>query len=148
MILTVSLKTAKTISKAGYDQETFLVWSHPWCYTHQEIEENGGTANPLKSLPYVENKNKGILIERSQVHGRENIPAPTTDELLEVLPWRLSVLKQSCDLLITKGPKKYSVRYIASYEFPARSSSTPTVHKLLPDALALCWLGLTKEELI
>ncbi len=76
----------------------------------------------------------------------------TTDELLEQLPFRIKYAGHGySELLITKGPKNYSVRYMASYLFPHRTKAycqALFTNQTLAEAIEQMLLWLKKEGLL
>ena len=66
---------------------------------------------------------------------RSDYFSPTTDELLEELPYAIN---------INKGSFEYRV----SYHIVARVDNVNFFNKSLPEALAQMWLWLKKEKLI
>lgn len=135
MIPTVSLETAKLLKENGFPQDSEKVFTHPW-----------------KSWVYSEDTSIWIIIDSTSRNNREFISAHTTDELLEELPYHIKYKGHgSSDLLITKGSKIYSVRYMDSYCFPHRTKAycqALFTRELLPEALSLMWLHLNKEGLL
>lgn len=108
MIRTVSLETAKKLKDEGFIQGTDLFWT----------EVDGSfQITPMRGI----------------IH--DDYAAPTTDELLEELPWEINMN----ELTIEKGRLGFLIKYgeISIYE-----------QKELCECLAQMWLFLKKEGLL
>lgn len=91
------------------------------------------TAKLLKEARFPQMCQYGEPVTKKGVH--EVFDKPTTDELLEELPYAIN---------INKGPFEYRV----SYHIVARVDNINFLDKSLPEALAQMWLFLKKENLL
>jgi hypothetical protein len=111
MIPTTRLETSKLLKDAGFRQDTYLY----------HVECDDGEKNWYQLMQSGEWDDEE----------REIISAPTTDELLEELPFQTKIYKGTENV------------YIISY-----SNLKDISNEVLPEALAQCWLWLKKENLL
>ena len=107
MTTTTSLPLAKELLELGLKIET-----EKWWVSCDEFSHNWNISN-------------------SKVGWKESIPAPSTDELLEVLPCCIYKDTDSFNLCISKNPLGFWVKYDSKY----RTISID--NKSLPEALGL-----------
>lgn len=131
-VKTVSLETAKALKDAGFRQDTYFYWNHVMVNNRGKLEWQ---------------------LDYRKIGDRNNIPAPTTDKLLEELPCQFKYGGAWFDLQITKWPKEYKVQYVEFYfndDNLLEISDSLCEFKVesLPEALAQMWLWLKKEGLL
>lgn len=129
MIKTVSLETAKLLKEAGFKQDTY--WYH---YEHKRLKEED----------YKECKCEGL--NHDDVYYPEEswnkIAAPSTDELLEELPWHTQIYKG------TDGNLGQYICHLDARSVIGQKETKWFYHKDLCEALAQMYLFLKKEGLL
>ena len=115
MIKTATLQTAKLLKESGFKQDTYFVH---YLNKHEDTAINTVSDRIFYPSEYW-----------------DEFPSPTTDELLEELPYAIN---------INKGPFEYRV----SYHIVARVDNISFLDKSLSEALAKMYLWLKKEKLI
>lgn len=128
MIKKVCLETAKALKNAGFRQEGInSYWNN---YENPDIESKVCSEGYPKSAWAVS----------------ETYAAPTSDEILEELPYSLRFTESDYWLWVTKLKHgTYEVRYTDAFH---RKVKRITQDESLPEALAQMWLFLRKEKLI
>lgn len=130
-ITTTNLVTSKLLKQAGFCQDTDFYYS---CNHFEEA--------------MAINKDDAYHVHYQPPY-RRDFSSPTTDEILSHLPWRINQNKYPCDLMITKGPKNYHVRYVNPVYLPKKLGwNFDAINESLPDCLASMWLYLKSEGLI
>lgn len=128
MIPTTSLETSKLLKETGFRQDSYFQWE--------------------QSL--VKNEEKKWVISYSKedriVYGK--ISAPTSDELLEDLPYRIIHENEDCILKVAKDKEGYLVYYVKDYYGDEMEIPAKFMNFLLPEAVAQMYLWLRKEGLI
>lgn len=122
---TVSLKTARKLKDAGFEQSSAKIYYH-WVQFKKEYTEPN-----YKTKPW----HKPCLWPNASEPDHVIASAPSTDELLEELPWRI----KSDQLGIDKGPAHYDIYYGKQWY---------AEHEALPEALAEMWLSLKSKGLL
>lgn len=133
MTKTTSLETSRLLQESGFEVETERRWVH---------------FKAKKTVMESKIDNWKVVNEDWDA-ARLGYAAPTTDELLEEIPWRINDNHNPSDLMITRGPKNFTVRYVNAFKIPFRS--TPDrgfVNENLCECLAKCWLYLKQQGLL
>jgi len=123
-VKTVSLETAKLLKEAGFRQEG------GWYWTQHKVDTKNCILNLGKFNP------DGCF---------HNFYAPTTDELLEELPYRINYQSHWGYLSIDKTN---TPEYIVGYRGEGHKTLWAKEIGTLPEALARMWLWLKKEGLL
>jgi len=138
-VRTVPLETAKALKENGFPQETYFHWFPFDKGIHKWQVVGGLSKNTIKGWKYHEKHNSDFSF----------YSAPSTDELLEQFPWRINYNRNPSDLMITRGPKNFTVRYVNAFKVPFRSTPEKGfVNESLPECLAEMWLYLKQQNLI
>lgn len=135
MISTVSLETARALKEAGFPQKTLFLWAS-WSTGTCDMD------NVVEFREFLEWRKKREHGVKDQVW--DAYAAPTTDELLAVLPSQL--------LNHTLHIGKYDTEYEVWYEkYGIRIDQKIIMNhyrESLPEALAQMYLWLKKEGLL
>lgn len=135
MIKTVGLETAKALKEIGFNKDTYF-WHIVPCQSHGMIPWG-----------VIEDK-----VRAEEWNPEYTYAAPTTDELLEELPYSIIRDGESYFLEVHKYDSYYRVFYrkyeqIHAGEYRFRNLAEPT-NNSLPEALAAMWLWLNKQDLL
>lgn len=127
MIRTVSLETARLLKENGFKQgiegERILYW-----VIYEGL--------PSELVGSFWSLSKGC---------KEKYYAPTSDELLNDLPWRINYEKECLYLTIKKGINDYGLGYRPELR---PFNRIKFFNESLPEGLSQMWLWLKKEGLI
>lgn len=129
MIKTVSLETAKKLKEAGFRHGTYLCWTTWSEYASMGIGTDLG--------PYYRMQGYQDFI-------LDWVSAPTTDELLEELPYRITRENYIAELWIHKN----SSDYVVCYTGQPHTDNKYFENESLPEALASMWIYLKQQDLL
>lgn len=74
---------------------------------------------------------------------------PTSDEILELLPYRINPQNYPCDLNIWRGPKNWHVAYVNPVHIPQKKQwAYNGIGESLVEELAQMYIFLRREKLI
>lgn len=140
-IKTVSIETAKLLKENGFRQDT------DYAYNDVELLE-------VRGNPYCEYFDRYYCSWYKIKNGLQCYSAPTTDELLEELPYLIKFfdgdIGATLSINLDENPTTSNRQWFCYYakHFNHVSICHCELNELLPEALALMWLHLRKEGLI
>lgn len=128
MIKTVSLETALALAEAGFLEDGIHFF---W----------GRRKNPFGG------HYKHDLFSSTEPGLIECVAAPTSDEILEELPYRIAALKPQ-QYILELVIHKHSGDFTVGYRGEPFTRNKWITSESLPEALASMWLWLHKEKLV